>query len=247
MISIQLQAGRIVSMSLSGTARVSLQIFFSRYHLHAAGMFRDRVQALENIVSLPQEEREKAAMEHRSSCIACVISAASFIEALVNEAFDCAASPVETPLGKIVSTLPTKSRERIAEIWEFVSKPGVPSLVRLGHFVSRCGITPDTKAEPWVSARGLFELRNVLVHARPIDTGATRKRIEELETLFRKTFSDDDSLPYRTNRRFVESGNPFFPDKLLGHGCCSWAFDTATRLASWFATETKLKPWWSPG
>jgi hypothetical protein len=82
------------------------------------------------------------------------------------------------------------------------------------------------------------------VHAHAIDTGNISKKISNLEDTFRTMFSDDDEQAYRTNRQFLGMQNPFFPDKLLGHGCCSWATESAGALATWFVTETKLEPWW---
>ena len=61
-----------------GATSVTLQIFFSRYHLHATRMFRDQVAEL---------EKSPFTLAHRSNCIACIVSATSFLEALVNEAY----------------------------------------------------------------------------------------------------------------------------------------------------------------
>lgn len=218
-------------MSPAFAPTITSHVYFSRYHLHAARFFRDQVAEL---------EKKPFSLAHRSQCVASVTASAYFLEALINEAFHGAAGGFGIYCGK----LPTETRERVALIWELTSKPSVTTLERFGHFVRCCGAPPPDKgAEPWQSAAVLFELRNALVHAQPIDTGAGSP-VEKLEKKLKSLISVGRGYPL--NPQFPYEANPFFPDRVLGHGCCCWAVDSAEALARWFATATRLEAWWEP-
>ena len=40
----------------------------------------------------------------------------------------------------------------------------------------------------------------------------------------------------------MNKGNPFYPDKALGHGCAEWAVNTALAYADAVHTALGLKP-----
>ncbi|MGC4088186.1 MAG: hypothetical protein QM756_09850 [Polyangiaceae bacterium] len=173
-----------------------------------------------------------------------MIAAACFLEALANEAFACVAAT--GPLSTHTKSLSPEVRSRIVDLLQFVDKPSVASLDRFRAFLRPCGVLVDLGQEPWQSAMLLFQLRNALVHARPIDTGDLIENPHELEKKLVSRFSHDGTRPYPLNPQYEEMGeaNPFFPDRLLGSGCCNWAIDTAEAVADRFAQSTGLAPWW---
>jgi hypothetical protein len=39
------------------------------------------------------------------------------------------------------------------------------------------------------------------------------------------------------------TGNPFYPDKCLGHGCAEWAVNTSKDFINMFYKHLNIEPW----
>jgi hypothetical protein len=82
----------------------------------------------------------------------------------------------------------------------------------------------DEGKQPYEDAALLVQLRNTLVHARPV-TRETGDMGELDEALSRR---------FPPNRPMAKMGNQYFPDQCLGAGCAFWAMTTVTNLADEF-------------
>jgi hypothetical protein len=74
----------------------------------------------------------------------------------------------------------------------------------------------DKGAAPYQDAWLLVQLRNALVHYKPewiIGAAPVAVRHE-----FEKKLANKFAL-----NPFTGAGNPFYPDKCLGHGCAKWS------------------------
>ncbi len=47
---------------------------------------------------------------------------------------------------------------------------------------------------------------------------------------------------FAPNPFFSGSGNPFFPDKCLGHGCAKWALESSVEFADAFFSRMGIVP-----
>lgn len=97
----------------------------------------------------------------------------------------------------------------------------------------------DTGASPYQDVDALIALRNNLTHSKPRDLPAGLKPNQETERMTKRLRDKGFAL----NPLFPElSGNPFFPDKALGHGCARWAVESSVALADDFFSRVEITP-----
>jgi hypothetical protein len=176
----------------------------------SAALFSRKAHALEHID--PGSATDILWMEHRSYSIGAVISAASYLEAAINELY------LEA-IDRNVNTFPTE-RSRLAklmaQVWRDVGQMAV--LTKYQAALTLGDAAPYPKGEnPYQAADGLLRLRNALVHYKPEwDTELEEHR--KLEERLAKRFKES---------RLSSPGQSFFPHRCLGHGCAAWAVTTA--------------------
>ncbi len=87
----------------------------------------------------------------------------------------------------------------------------------------------DTGAEPWQSAAELAKLRNALVHYEPewVPMAVVQEK-HKFERALQGKFAPNPLAPPE---------NPYYPDKILGHGCAEWSVRSAITFAGEFATR----------
>jgi hypothetical protein len=79
-------------------------------------------------------------------------------------------------------------------------------------------------------------LRNSLVHFKPRwQSGDSTDKLSE--RLLQKHFVPNP---------FTSDGNPFFPDRCLGHGCTKWAWTAALKFADEFFRRLDVEPAYEP-
>jgi len=206
-----------------GTPTISLRSFLSHYHIQAAALFaRLSGEREQNWV-----REARICPEHRAFVIGAVLTAVAFLEATINEIFADAhdawdrnriGSPDHSlhPLGREVIT-------RMAWMWEN-KVPGTASFKIPQKYqiaLALAGKDPfDTGCLPFQDIPRLIALRNALVHFEP--EWSSPDPNTESERLRRKLEGR-----FKLNRRMMDTGNPFFPDKCLGHGCARWAVQSS--------------------
>ncbi len=96
-----------------------------------------------------------------------------------------------------------------------------------------CEIKPFNECEnPYQDANLVVRLRNTLIHYKPESISPDR----------------DHKLSKQLNGKFpqnglmIKSGNPYFPDKLLGCGCAIWSWRSMELLADSFFQEISIEP-----
>ena len=104
----------------------------------------------------------------------------------------------------------------------------------LGLALALGGWPPFSKgAQPWQSVAKLVKLRNALIHYEPewvpVPTAAGEEH--SFEKQFAGTFSLNPLAP---------DENPFYPDKILGHGCAAWAIKSSMAFMDSFKDKAGL-------
>ncbi|GAA1806100.1 hypothetical protein [Actinomadura chokoriensis] len=159
-------------------------------------------------------------MEHYSHSVSAVLSAVTFLEALVNEVFQDAADAHPGRLG----SLDGRSQGIMKEFWD-ASEGGSRYVGVLEKYQMALLLAGKAKfdrgSDPYQDASMLIYLRNRLVHFRP-------------QTV---THGEEMNEEKRLRGRFVENplmvnmGNPWFPFKCMGAGCAEWAWKSSLALA----------------
>lgn len=112
-------------------------------------------------------------------------------------------------------------------------RAGVPRTARYGvvekyaialELSDRVGF--DIGAEPWQSVSELARLRNALVHYEPewVPMASTGE-VHKFERSLKGKFALNPLAPPE---------NPYYPDKVLGHGCAAWAVESSMAFTDAF-------------
>ena len=227
---------------------VKTRAYLSTYHLRTADHLAKHSENAESIFrgdpapirGKPAQEIQNALFEHRGYVTGAILASVAFLEALINELFldvidyetaEPKPAPPDPPTP--VHQLAPAGRESMAKMWP----EGIEKLSMLRKFETALTLTGnqefDRGAAPYQDAPLLIALRNKLVHFQPQWSGreADRKFEQKLEGKF-SLHPWFESSP----------GNPFFPDKCLGHGCAEWAVSTSLRFADEFCSRMGIAP-----
>jgi hypothetical protein len=209
---------------------VAQREYFSREHVAAAAMHARGARRLE----LEHAARQLYLSEHRAHAIGAVIFSAAALEAAANELFSDASDnpasirPVDEVAAKRLGALWRADVPRTAA-YPILEKYAIALLL-----TDRAGF--DTGTEPWQSASALVKLRNALIHYEPewvpMPGG---DQTHSFEKSLRGKFPENPLAP---------ADSPYYPAKLLGHGCAQWAVRTALVFSTEFSKRMGLfGPW----
>jgi hypothetical protein len=180
---------------------------------------------------------DETTLSHRAFVISAITSSAAALEAMINEAF-ADASESE---GSCVATLSPDARQRLATLWKMPHTSGYPILDKfdVAHLlINGCGL--DRSHHRWCNAKSIVSLRNTFVHFEPSwQEHRLRGSTDPQEDVhkFEKALSGkfvENSL--------VGAANPFYPDRLLGHGCAAWSVVSAIEFADHFWQSIGVAP-----
>jgi hypothetical protein len=174
---------------------------------------------------------------HRTYVTAAIAGAVAALEAAANELFCDAADGHTIEIG----ALGEDTIALYAEMW----RRGVPRTARYSvtdkfdvalALAKRSPLDPG--AAPYQEVSTLAAVRNALIHYEPAWMTAGVSETPE---------GEKHRLEKRLVGRFALNpvtgpGNPFFPDKCLGHGCASWGVRNAILFADLAFDRLGLKP-----
>jgi hypothetical protein len=223
------------------TPTIMMRNYFSTHLLWAARDMASKAAAIEST----HTGDSLFDIEHRSYIVGSVVSAASFLEAMVNELFQDAYDGHGIRDDGYIAPLSARTIELMGGWWAESGEGSEPVLTKyqlLLLFAEQPEL--DKGAEPYQSAALLARLRNALVHYKSESVTA------EVEHRFTKALRGK----FLDNRLMAGSGNPWWPDHALGAGCAQWAFDSAKALADVVADALQITPnyrrhqatWFSP-
>jgi hypothetical protein len=221
----------------------------------AAALFSRKSKQLEDAHPAPsQEEQERGlqwseagTQEHRSCVVASLLAAIAFLEASINELFASASHPNLEGGG----ILPEEKQAALTATEEMLSKNPLLDRYRLALHL-RQERPFDIGAQPYQDAALVVRLRNELVHYKPRwRPGGTRAAPERHPggTTGGTPASgvDESNLTKALSGKgfalnpFTSSGNPFFPDQCLSHGCASWAWSASLGFADDFFDRINIQ------
>ena len=231
----------------SASISISMRPYFSDYHVRAAAFFSEQSAELENKHgSKPPADWGSSFYDHRACVMGSILSSVAFLEAAINELFvdsveyvakDPQPPPTDPP--RPVDQLDREGRELMAGMWPFdVDRRRILEKYQIALVLNNKPKL-DTSRNPYQDTDVVVTLRNTLVHYKPQDLPAGLRPEEEPLKLARKLRGKEFALnPFMPE----ESGNPFFPDKALSHGCARWAFDTSLAFTDAFFSQMGITP-----
>jgi len=174
--------------------------------------------------------------EQRACVIGAIWSAVGCLEAAINEFFADAEAGNTTHLKGIEqNTIILLDR-----IWKYVLNRKVNFAI-LEKYECVLDLSHrsqfDRGTRPYQDVADLIKLRNALTHYVPEtfrtgDASLDPKDQHKFEKLFAKRFNLNP---------FTSEGNPFYPDKILGHGCAEWATTSTIAFLDDFFSRLSLK------
>jgi len=208
---------------------ITLRHYFSRIHRDAARIMGGEAAKIEASYDAAQYTAVYAT--HRAYVINAVLDAVASLEAAINELY---ADAAEQKVGERKG-LPTDLILRLAQAWKVVYASGLgssgPILEKYELALILAGSVEYQKgASPYQDVAAVVKLRNALVHSVPQDVMAYSDS-EGVRTLHKF----ESLLAHRFEANPITGpGNPYYPDKLLGHGCAAWAIESVERFVSDF-------------
>lgn len=211
-----------------GTPTVLMRVYYSSYHLWGAHHFAQLAGEIEDA----HNGRSRFDIKHRVYVTNSLLSSVAFLEAVINELYQDAFDQHSSYL----SMLSQGIRDLRADFWamtEEENKSPISILDKYQLALRFCGKEPFKKGEsPYQEVDSIVKIRNALTHYKPQSLGGDN--IYRLEGRLRGKF--------RENKLMSGSGNPYFPDKVLGRGCADWAVTSVRKFADKFFSEIEVIP-----
>jgi hypothetical protein len=212
----------------------SSRTYFSIQHIQAAALFARNAYAIEK--NYDGVFSGELFSQHRAYVTASILSSVFFLEAAINELF---ADTVESN-SEIAKKLNQTTIHLMAEMWK-LEVPRTANYKILKKYQIALVLAQkqifDLGAPPYQDVNLLVKLRNGLVHYEP----------EWVKNPASDDFGSDDIHTFEKllNGKFLANpltgpGNPFYPDKCLGHGCAEWAVNSSVKFADDFFSRMGL-------
>ncbi|MCK9928846.1 hypothetical protein MXD62_16950 [Frankia sp. Mgl5] len=174
---------------------------------------------------------------HRGYVIGSITASCMFLEAMINEIlqdiYDHAKDSKKNRESDYIAPLSASTRRMLAWMWNDGKLEQLPALQKLDAVLVADGHEPfEQGRQPYQDVALVVEIRNALIHYKPQTLGG-----DQVHRLERKLRGKSLTLNPLTS-----SGNPYFPDQVLGFGCTNWAWRSCKALADEFSTRLGIEP-----
>lgn len=198
---------------------LSIRTSLTMQHVHASAHFARLSADLEKSYSgkVPQKQDTK----HRAYVTGAIVSAAAFLEAVINEIYIDATERSQY----LLKSLAPSEVEAIGAVWGDVEDKRISTLPK---YQLALALAQKKKFEEGKSfyqdVASLIDLRNALVHYKP-EWDTKQKMHKKIEDRLRGKFSLNPWSPKNA---------AFFPKKCLSYGCAEWAVSASIKFVNDF-------------
>jgi hypothetical protein len=210
--------------------RILIRHYFSTHLLWTAFHASDKAREIEDA----HTGRSRFDIEHSSYVLSAIVSAAGFLEATVNEFYKDADDEHGLTNDGYLAPLSTQVVKAMAATWRGTGDGSKLNALEKWQlmlvFADRSPL--DRGRAPYQDAQLVTQLRNAILHYRPEHVAADEPH--RMEERLRGKFAD--------NRLMEGSGNAWWPDHGLGHGCAEWAARSALAFADQICAELGIRP-----
>jgi len=222
-------------MKISESVTVKSRTYLSIQFVQSAAYFTREARGKELSGSHPGKPDY---YQHRSYIIGAIWMASGFLEAYINELFSDAAENYReflNPLEKEVIDL-------LGRMW----KRGIPRTARypiLEKYEVSLDLAHkkafDRGVAPYQDVQVMIDIRNALMHCEPewmLDGSTAPLQPTDVHKLEKRLKGKFKLNP------LTGAGNPFYPDKCLGHGCAKGCVESSVSLVDEFCERLGTKP-----
>jgi hypothetical protein len=219
-------------VAFEDSVTVHMRHYLSGDLIRAAALFSRELHRMES----ERGPTDADITRHRAFAIGAVTCSVAFLEAYINEFFS---DTDELPTS--IGGLPSSTVGLLAKMWNR-HVPRLPALDKYQVALELAGKDALMNGQaPFQDAQLLVKLRNALIHYEPetvlvAPRGTAQRDLEELERQLRDKF---------TLNPWTGIGNPFFPDRCLGHGSSEWAVNSSLAFVEEFCTRMERNPSWA--
>jgi predicted nucleic acid-binding Zn-ribbon protein len=220
--------------------RVSVRKSYSFGHIKAAARFARMSAAIEKDHSDDYIKAVRFNDENEAYVIASILAATAFLETTINEFFADAAEDHESEVKKSHPD----AASVMANMWR-LEIPRTASFSILKKYQTALALANknlfDAGTAIYQNVDLLITLRNYLIHAEPENvTWFTVGDIEPHKPASRK-LAEGLKGKFPVSKLMENFGNPFFPDKCLGHGCAKWGVEASVKFTDEFFSRMSMK------
>ncbi|SFU26015.1 hypothetical protein [Paraburkholderia aspalathi] len=208
------------TIAFNESMQITMRTYLSMNYLTSAALLARKAHALEAgrtfKDNIPSVERD----EHFAFVAGAITMSAAAVEAFVNELFaECRDQGAKNQLG----IAPDKA-VLITRVWIDVPKVERESVLEKYDLALRLLDLPalDRKGEPYKAVDTLLALRNSLMHYKLVTQDVGKPPAEQTPGNFEKKLQ-----AYFADNPLTGPGNPYFPDRVMGHGAAEWSVSTA--------------------
>lgn len=219
---------------------ISVHKSYSLGHIEAAAMFARLSADIEKSVGDDYLASFGRQRENEAHAMASIFAATAFLETTINELFADAADKYECEIKKADLNV----AELMAGMWK-LDIPRTASFPIIRKYQVALALAKkelfDAGTSVYQNADLLITLRNYLIHAEPETvTWFTIGDIEAHKPTSRK-LAEGLKGKFPISKLMQGFGNPFFPDKVFGHGCAKWAVESSVKFTDEFFSKMGLK------
>jgi len=214
-------------ISFNESLEITIRTYLSMTYLTSAALLAKKAFAIEDGRNFKDRINTSVHEEHQAYSTAAIMMSAAAVEAFVNELFaECRDAGTKNQLN-----IPPAKAEVLARFWtdepKFERKPVFEKYDRALALLNLPAL--DRSSEPFKAASELFELRNGLMHYKMFTHEVGKEPGEQTP----------DDVEQKLQAYFVDNqltgpGNPYFPDRVLGHGAAEWSAKTAVAFLDRF-------------
>jgi hypothetical protein len=216
-----------VSISFS----IKSRHYFSLQHIQSAALFTRQCYQIEK--NHDEVFSNDLIADHWSCVTGAIFAATSFLEATINEVF---ADTVDHPDGELASYLDVATKQLMADMWKRdIPRTAHYQIIEKFQIALTLARKPllDLSRSPFQDVQTLIMIRNDLIHFEPVWTSI------EVEKVHKRILSLQQEKKFALNP-LTSSGNPFYPDKCLGHGCAKWAVSNSIQFVEDFFSRMSI-------
>jgi hypothetical protein len=216
-------------VQIAAGVRLTIRSYFSWHLLWTAIREAELAERMEAI----HEGQSRFSVEHRGHVLSSIVASAGFLEAMINEVFQDAAEGYGVTDGYLAALSPRTVR-LMTDLWRTTNEGArLRTLEKYELLVAFADAPPlDRGAEPYQDASLVVRLRNVIAHYQPEDLSAEDSH--QMQQALQGKFDD--------NALMAGSGNSWWTDHALGHGCAEWAHRSAKALTDKVADDIGIRP-----
>jgi hypothetical protein len=225
---VAIQTSAHPSVATVGNPAIGTRSYFSSHYLYGAQLFTEEAGRLE---ASPTEPKFDA--RHRAFVVNAITSSCFFLEAFVNEILLDVVDRHDGHEDAYTAPLTADTKFRMRWLWEAGNIEKAKTLHKLNAILDAAEVEKlPAGRQPYQDAQLVIKLRNALVHYKVRSLSSDVPH--ELD-------ADFASQRFPHNKLMAGAGH-LFPDRILGHGCAEWSWQSCQAVADEFSRRLGIQP-----